>query len=124
MNKLLMILTLGLASLGFAAPAWAHGEAKARHGGVVRLTQDLSFELVSDAKGAAIYVEDHGQPMAPAGMSGKLTVLKGSEKTDYPLVVGADRLEAAGAQLPKGAKAVAVITMAGKKTITVRYTLK
>ncbi len=123
MKKILMTVLLGLTSLGFNA-AWAHGDAKPRHGGVVREVSDLSFELVSDAKGVAIYVEDHGQPMAPTGMSGKLTVLKGSEKTDYPLVAGADRLEAAGAQLPKGAKAVAVINGAGKKTLTVRYTLK
>lgn len=123
MKKFLMTVLLGLSSLGFNA-AWAHGDAKPKHGGVVRAVSDLSFELVSDARGAAIYVEDHGQPVAPAGMSGKLTVLKGSEKTDYPLVAGADRLEAAGAQLPKGAKAVAVINGAGKKTLTVRYTLK
>lgn len=123
MKKILISIVLALSGLGLSS-AWAHGDAKPKHGGVVREVSDLTFELVSDAKGAAIYVEDHGQPMAPTGMSGKLTVLKGSEKTDYPLVAGADRLEAAGAQLPKGAKAVAVINGAGKKTLTVRYTLK
>lgn len=124
MNKFLMALLLGLASLAGTTTAWAHGDAKARHGGIVQQASDLSFELVRDARGAAIYVEDHGQPLAPTGMSGKLTVLKGSEKTDYPLVAGADRLEAAGAQLPQGAKAVAVINGAGKKTITVRFSIK
>ncbi len=124
MNKLLMALMLGLASLAHTTAAWAHGDARARHGGIVQQASDLSFELVSDARGAAIYVEDHGQPMAPTGMSGKLTVLKGADKTDYPLTVTADRFEAAGAQLPKGAKAVAVIHGAGKKTITVRFSIK
>lgn len=123
MNKFLMAAALGLAALGFSA-AHAHGDAKARHGGVVQLAQDLSFELVAQPGGAAIYVEDHGQPLAPTGMSGKLTVLKGSEKTDYPLTPAGDRLEAAGAQLPKGAKAVALVNGAGKKTITVRFSIK
>ncbi len=124
MNRFLMALLLGLASLAHTTAVWAHGDAKARHGGIVQQASDLSFELVSDAKGAAIYVEDHGQPMAPTGMSGKLTVLKGSEKTDYLLTASADRLEASGAQLPKGAKAVAVINGVGKKTITVRFSIK
>ncbi len=123
MNKFLMAAALGLAALGFSA-AHAHGGAQAKHGGVAQMASDLSFELVSDSKGVAIYVEDHGQPLAPTGMSGKLTVLKGSEKTEYPLTASADRLEASGAQLPKGAKAVAVINGAGKKTITVRFSIK
>lgn len=123
MNKLLMAVIVGVTSLGFNA-AMAHGATQARHGGVAQLAGDLGFELVTQANGAAIYVEDHGKPMAPTGMGGKLTVLKGSEKTEYPLTVAGDRLEAAGAQLPKGAKAVVVLNTAGKKTITVRFTIK
>ncbi len=123
MNKRMMALMVGVASLGFNA-AMAHGDAQAHHGGVTQMAGDLGFELVAHAKGAAIYVEDHGKPMAPAGMSGKLTVLKGSEKTDHALTPAGDRLEAVGAQLPKGAKAVAVIQGAGKKTVTVRFSIK
>lgn len=123
MKKFLMTALLGLTSLGFNA-AWAHGDVKPRYGGMVREVSDLTFELVNDARGVAIYIEDHGKALAPTGMSGKLTVLKGNEKIDYPLVASAQRLEATGIQLPQGTKAVAVITMANKKTITVRYTLK
>jgi len=123
MNKILMALMVGVASLGFSA-AQAHGDAKARHGGIVQQASDLSFELVAQAGGAAIYVEDHGQPMAPAGMSGKLTVLQGSAKTEYPLTPAGDHLQAAGAQLPKGAKAVAVLNRAGQKTVTVRFSIR
>ncbi len=123
MNKFITSLLLALASLSFQT-AHAHGGAQARHGGVVAQAHDLSFELVARDGGAALYIEDHGQPLPPAGMSGKLTVLKGSEKAEYPLVAGADRLEAAGAQLPKGAKAVAVLNAAGRKPMTVRFTIK
>ena len=123
MKKFLMTVLLGLTSLGFNA-AWAHGDAKPRHGGVVREVSDLSFELVNDAKGVAIYVEDHGKALAPIGMSGKLTVLKGNEKTEYPLLAGTNRLEASGAQLPKGTKVVAVINGVANKTVTVRFSIK
>lgn len=124
MNKVWMIVALLLGSLGLSV-AHAHGDAQARHGGVAQMAGDLGFELVAQpGGGAVIYVEDHGKPMAPTGMSGKLTVLKGSEKTEYPLTVAADRLEATGAKLPSGAKVVAVLGTAGKKTITVRFSIK
>lgn len=123
MNRFLMTMLLALAAAA-GGPAWAHGEFKARHGGQLQEAQDLGFELVQQPAGAALYIDDHGKPMAPAGLSGKLTVLAGGVKTDHPLSVAGDRLLAAGAQLPKGARAVAVIHGVGGKTVTVRYTLK
>jgi hypothetical protein len=116
-------LALSLVVLGHEA-VFAHGGATARHGGVVQLASDLSFELVALTDGAAIYVEDHGKPLAPTGMSGKLTVLNGSERSEGNLVASGDRLEAKGVKLASGAKAVAALTTANKKAITVRFTLK
>ena len=71
-----------------------------------------------------IYVEDHGKPMAPSGLSGKLTVLNGSEKSEAVLVAAGDKLEAKGVKLEKGAKVVAALTTSSKKAITVRFTVK
>ena len=123
MKKLLTVVVLGLSALSFNA-AMAHGDAKARHGGVVAMASDLGFELVGTPTGAAIYVEDHGKPMAPAGMAGKLTVLKGSEKSEAVLAVAGDKLEAKGVKLAPGAKVVAALTTSAKKSITVRFTVK
>ncbi len=123
MNKFITSLLLALAGLSFQI-AHAHGSAQARHGGTVAQAHDLSFELVAREGGIALYIEDHGKPLAPGGMSGTLTVLKGSDKAQYPLVAAADRLEAVGAQLPRGAKAVAVLNAAGRKPMTVRFTIK
>ena len=122
-NKLFAAVVLGLSALSFNA-AMAHGGAKPKHGGVVAVASDLGFELVGTATGAAIYVEDHGQPMAPAGMSGKLTVLNGAEKSEAELVVAGDKLEAKGVKLAPGAKVVAALTTPTKKAITVRFTVK
>lgn len=120
---LLAALVLGLSALSFNA-ALAHGGAKPRHGGVVATASDLGFELVGTPTGAAIYIDDHGKPMAPAGMSGKLTVLNGAEKSEAELVAAGDKLEAKGVKLAAGAKVVAALTTPAKKAITVRFTVK
>ncbi len=123
MKKLLAVVVLGLSALPFNA-AFAHGSAKAQHGGVVATASDLGFELVSTPTGAVIYIDDHGKPMAPTGMSGKLTVLKGAEKSEAELAVAGDKLEAKGVKLAPGAKVVAALTTPAKKAITVRFTVK
>jgi hypothetical protein len=123
MKKLLTVVVLGLVSLSFNV-AMAHGGAKARHGGIVATASDLGFELVGMPDGAALYVEDHGKPMAPTGLKGKLTVLNGAEKSEANLVVAGDKLEAKGVKLSKGAKVVAALTTPAAKAITVRFTVK
>ena len=123
MKQLLTVVVLGLSALSFNL-AMAHGDAKARHGGAVAMASDLGFELVGTPDGAVIYVEDHGKPLAPTGMTGKLTVLNGSARSEAPLVVAGDKLEAKGVKLAAGAKVVAALTTPAKKTITVRFTVK
>lgn len=122
-SNLWVALVLGLSVLSFNT-AMAHGGAKPRHGGVVATASDLGFELVGTPAGAAVYIEDHGKPMAPTGMAGKLTVLNGAEKSEADLVVVGDRLEAKGVKLGAGAKVVAALTTPARKAITVRFTVK
>ena len=120
---LMSALVLGLSVLSHNT-ALAHSGAKAKHGGVVVAASDLGFELVGTPDGAAIYVEDHGKPMAPTGITGKLMVLNGSEKSEAELIVVGDKLEAKGVKLAAGAKVVAALTTPAKKAITVRFTVK
>lgn len=122
-NKLLAGVVLGLAALSFNT-ALAHGDAKARHGGVVAMASDLGFELVATAAGAVLYVEDHDKPMVPTGITGKLTVLSGGKKSEADLVVAGDKLEARGVQLVAGAKVVAALKTPAGKAVTVRFTIK
>jgi hypothetical protein len=123
MKRLLTVAVLGLATLSFDA-AMAHGNATARHGGVVAMASDLGFELVGTPGGAAIYVEDHGKPMVPTGMTGKLTMLNGKDRSEAELLPAGDKLEAKGVKLVAGAKVVAALTTPAKKAITVRFTVK
>ena len=123
MKKLFTVVVLGVSALSFNA-AFAHGGATAKHGGVVATASDLSFELVGSPGGAVIYIDDHGKPMAPTGLKGKLTVLNGAEKSEAELVVAGDKLEAKGLKLAKGAKVVATLVTPAAKAITVRFTVK
>jgi len=94
-------LALGVTAMSVNV-AHAHGAPKPRHGGIVQTASDLSFELVAESEGALIYVEDHGRPLDPAGMTGKLTALSGKGKSEAELVATAGRLQARGIVLVKG----------------------
>mgnify|MGYP000949998287 CR=1 FL=1 len=123
--RLLAASALCAASLLAAPVAFAHGDAKPQHGGVVRTASDLSFELVAVADGATLYVIDHGKDYDTAGVSGKLTVLNGAEKSEADLKpAGGNKLEAKGVKLGSGAKVVAALQTSDKKTVTVRFTVK
>ena len=109
MKKIFIAGVLGLSAVGFNAAA--HGPAKAEHGGVVQTAHDLSFELVAKANGASLYVVDHDDPADVSKMTGKLTVLNGTEKSEAELKpVAADRLEATGVKLVAGSKVVATLS--------------
>lgn len=116
-----LVLALGALSL---TTAQADSAAKPKRGGVVQSANHLDFELVAQADGASIYIDDHGKPVSVAGASGKLTVLSGADKTEAELQPVGDRLEAKGVKLIPGSKVVASVTTPGKKTMSVRFTVK
>jgi hypothetical protein len=123
MKNIFTAAVLAIAALSMNA-THAHGGGEPLYGGVVATASDLTFELVGTDDGAVIYVADHGKPIAPTGMSGKLTVLNGTEKSEGTLALAGDKLEAKGVKLAKGSKAVAALTTAQQKAITVRFTVK
>ncbi len=124
MNHLISAAGLAISCLSMN-PAQAHGDAKPQHGGIVQKANDLSFELVADADGAMIYLMDHGKPMASKGITGKLTVLQGSNKIEADIKEAGDNtLRVMGVKLSKGDKLVAALGNVGGKSMTVRFTIK
>lgn len=120
----LIAAVLGLGSLALNT-AYAHGTAAARHGGVVRVVNDVNFELVIDAEGATIYLVDHDEDMPSKGISGKLTVLVGAQKSEVEVkATEGNKLRATGVKISSGAKVVAVLNNVEGKTATVRFTVK
>lgn len=124
MKHLISVMGLVLSCLSMN-PAQAHGDAKPQHGGIVRMANDLSFELVAQADGATIYLMDHGKPMASKGITGKLTVLQGGNKIEADIKeAGVNTLRVMGVKLGKGDKLVAALSDVGGKSMTVRFTIR
>lgn len=121
MKHILIAITLALS----ASCSLAHGDAKPQHGGIVQMADDIGFELVSGVDGLTIYLTDHDHALAAAGITGKLTLLQGSSKSDAELKpAGDNRLRAAGVKVGPGAKLVVVLNGVHGKTVTVRWSLK
>ena len=108
-----------------AGAAWAHGDEKPRHGGLVQMSGEIKLELVAKADRAELYLDDHGQAIPTANVSGKLTVLGAAGKSEAKLEPeGNDKLVARGVKLAKGDKVVALVTMADKSTSSARFVIK
>jgi hypothetical protein len=123
-KQLLIATLLGLGALTMNA-AMAHGAGGARHGGIVQVANDVNFELVVEADGATIYLVDHDKDMSSKGISGKLTVLNGADKTEADVkATEGNKLRATGVKIAPGAKVVAVLNNVEGKTATVRFTVK
>lgn len=123
MKKLLTLFAMAAAL--HAGGAWAHGDEKARHGGLVQMAGEVKFELVAKGDTAELYVDDHGQTMPTSKLSGKLTVMSGSSKSEAKLEpAGNDKLVAKGVKLAKGDKVIALVTMADKSTSSARFVIK
>jgi hypothetical protein len=124
MKKFLKLLVAGAAALAVNAVV-AHGPEAPKHNGTVSTAGDLGFELATQGDAVVLYVEDHGKPKSTEGMSGKLTVLNGADKSEAELsAAGDNKLQAKGVKLNPGAKAVAALTLPNKKVMTVRFTVK
>lgn len=122
MNTAIRVAIGTLFLFSAATMAVAHGTAAPTRGGVTAMANDLGFELVPGAEGVTLYVDDHGKPMATTGLTGKLVVLHGAEKSEADLSpAGENRLLAKGLKFDKGAKGVATLKLPGRNPMTVRF---
>lgn len=102
-------LAFTLATVSTAA--MAHGSTKPRHGGVTQVSGEMVIELVRSANGIDVYVVEEDEPVAAAGLDGKLTVTAGGAKQAVALVPGeGNRLSAPGLAVPGEAKVVVALT--------------
>ena len=111
----------GLAAIALiATPAalYAHGSMKPQHGGLVQMTGETMFELVTSPKGVDVYLSEEDEPVPAAGYTAKLTQTAAGKKTEAPLkAAGGNKLSAPGFKAAKGAKiVVALIDKSGAKT--------
>jgi hypothetical protein len=91
------VIALALASAAHAGGAHDHSP---KHGGVVTEAKDMDYELVAKPAAIQLHLRDHGKPVG-------------------------DKLEATGSfKVGPGTKVVAIVTIAGKPSGTVRFALK
>ncbi len=110
-----------------ASAAIAHGDhGKPMYGGVVAEGGVFQGELVVRAAALTVHLTEHGQPVASAGATAKLTLLEAGRTRDLPLApAGENRLSAdAGAPLAKGVKLVASVRLADGRSAALRFELK
>lgn len=92
-------LLLGAASCApclalWPTPATAHGWWPPKHGGLMNLGGEISFELVAADQGLTIHVEDHGIPVPTTGALGELTVSGPQGRRSVPIAdAGDNRLQ-------------------------------
>ena len=114
-----------LIATALALPAFAAEDHTPKHGGVVVETKAGDLELVAKPELIVIHVSDHGKPMKLSSASGKVTVFNGNDKTEAPLALVGDKLEAKGSfKLGAGTKVLADLTVNGKPAVAARFTLK
>ena len=117
-------VTLMLAG-AIALPASAADDHAPRHGGIVADTKAGDLELVARPELIVIHVSDHGKPMKLTSGSGKVTVFNGNDKTEAPLALVGDKLEAKGSfKVGAGTKVLAEVSLNGKPAVAARFTLK
>ena len=120
------LLTTMLAAAALSGGlAGAHGDDKARHGGLVQMAGEVKIELVAKGDTVEVYLDDHGETMPTAKLSGKLTVLSSAAKSEAKLEPAAgDKLVAKGVKLAKGDKVIAMVTLQDKTTSSARFVIK
>jgi hypothetical protein len=115
------IFRSGLAAMALiAAPAvlHAHGSMKPQHGGMVEMTGETMFELVTGPNGVDVYLSEEDEPIPAAGYTAKLIQTVAGQKSEALLSAdGGNKLSAPGFQAAKGARIVVSLTdNSGAKT--------
>ena len=103
-----LALLLGLAMAG---PALAHGSTKPQHGGVVAVVGETVLELVQNAEGIQLFVEDEDEDLPSSAVTAKLTVATGATSTEVILHPGPGNQHVGkGVKVPPGATVAVQLT--------------
>jgi hypothetical protein len=102
----------------------AHGIPAAKHGGQVVVSDEVSYELTRHQTKAIIYIEDHGKAVRTAKYSGKLTLLRGTEKKEFELRPNGVNGLLADIHVQAGDKLVARLNTTSGNVLSVRFVVK
>ena len=89
--------------LGGMSQCFAHGDWPPKHGGVMSVGGEITFELVRRSNDVLIYVEDHGEFVATSGAIGSIEVFGDDGTQTVELMsAGANTLVANRVQFASG----------------------
>lgn len=122
---------MNLKTLAFAALAAtcsiaiAKDEHTPKHGGIVVEAKGMDLEIVATSEVLRVYVGDHGKPVKLDGGKATVTLLNGTEKSEFALSPRGDRFEADGTfKVGKGTKGIASVALPGKPAASARFEVK
>lgn len=126
-RRVFMLHMMSALAIFAAADVFAHDDhGKPQYGGVVAEGGFLQAELVFAPNKATIYLTDHGKPVSSKGATAKLTILVAGKRSELSLAPsGQSQLEAAlTTPIPKDARVVGVVTVAGQKPVSLRWVVR
>ena len=106
----LAVFVLLAAPLAAGGAAYAHGNTKPQHGGIVQMTGETVIELVNKPAGVELYISEEDEPVPSASASAKLTIGSGAAKKEAPLApAGGNKYVGKGVKVPSGSKVIVTL---------------
>jgi hypothetical protein len=118
-------LPLALLCCAFLSPgAVAHGDWPPKHGGIMNIGGETTFELVQGKRGVTVYVEDHGQPLATQGSQASFTIARpAGTSTFVAQAAGGNKLHVPGAVVREGDKVTLKVTLGNGSVAVGRFSV-
>jgi hypothetical protein len=105
----------------FVSNTSAHGSIEPEHGGVVKQSHDMVFELVREEKSVSLYVRDHGQAYPTKELDADIVVLANKEKSEASFISTGGNKMVVDITINDGAKVLISVSEGEHHPITLRY---
>lgn len=122
MKAIITLVSIALiTSAVLVSNAFAHGSLEPKHGGVVKESHDMVFELVREEKSVSLYVRDHGEAYPSTELVANVVVLAKKEKSEASFISSGGNRMVADITINDGAKVLIRVSEGDHHPITVRY---
>jgi hypothetical protein len=122
MKAIITLVSIALiTSAVLVSNAFAHGSLVPKHGGVVKESHDMVFELVREENSVSLYVRDHGEAYPSTELVANVVVLASKEKSEASFISSGGNRMVADITINDGAKVLIRISEGDRHPITVRY---
>ncbi len=122
MKAIINLVTIALiTSAVLVSNASAHGSLELMHGGVVKESHDMVFELVREEKSVSLYVRDHGEAYPSTELVANVVVLANKKKSEASFIPSGGNTMVADIIINDGAKVLIRVSEGDHHPVTIRY---